>query len=154
MGGSSGGNPLTSVSDSGKGLFKGLQTGVKGLKDESFKDLINPLESLPGGKADITGSGIKKQKIEEARLANEEEARRQKRIEDKREQEGTSALASAEEVAKGLASDPTAQVAGDVSELDPRFAQFSSLLKDIERRRSQILTRRRQPGRRGTILTR
>jgi hypothetical protein len=92
----------------------------------------------------------------EEKLEREEQKKKDaaRALAEEQQRTGTSALASAEDLSRNLASDPTGQISGSVAATDKRSGIFSSLVQGVEQRRAQILQSRRAPGRRSTILTR
>jgi hypothetical protein len=91
---------------------------------------------------------------EEAEAQEKQRAEAARQAAEQQQRTGTSAIASAEDISRGLAADPSKAISGSVAAGDPRSGLFKGLVQNIEQRRAQILQSRRAGGRRSTILTR
>ncbi len=125
--------------------------GVEGVL-EGLKDPVKLHKSVLGGQP--LGEGA--QRVEAEEMAKEERANAAEaaKMLSRQTSQGTSAIASANELSRTLASDPNAQIQGGVAAGDSRSGLFSSLAEGLERRRAQLLQSKRAPGRKSTILTR
>jgi hypothetical protein len=137
------------------GLLNPIGGAAQAIKDVKKKPLTAIGKTLvPVGGGQQIGEGATKLAVTEAQ--EQENKQRQEAAAELASQtsQGTSAIASANEVSRVLASNPNAQVSGSVAAGDARSGLFSSLMEGIEKRRAQILQSKRTPGRKSTILTR